>query len=279
MSATRPAPEERWQAAPEQLPKRRWTQLLIAENGLRWTAYAAMHSALRKATRLVNDRMIRLERRHGLEGRTSVGVNYQLWQHWDWSRRGEEWTPSEEWKQSLIDDVMLAYLMPQTTTLEIGPGAGRWTEVLQRIAKRLIVVDLSDRCIELCRRRFAKAENMELHVNDGRSLPFIPDESVDGVWSFDVFVHIASRDIEAYVAEISRVLKRGGRAVIHHARAGRDDDAVNVGLRSTMTADLFAELVGAHGLKLVSQLDSWGPGGRFTFAVPTEWDIISVVEK
>jgi hypothetical protein len=46
-----------------------------------------------------------------------------------------------------------------------------------------------------------------------------------------------------------------------------------------MTAELFAELVGAHGLKLVSQLDSWGPDGRFTFAVPTQWDIISVVEK
>ncbi len=277
MSTTQPA--ERWEASPEQLPRSRWARLLIAENGIRWTAYAALHSWLRTASRLVNDRMVRLERRHGLEGRTSVGVNYQLWQHWDWSRRGEEWTPTEEWKQSLIDDVMLAYLTPQTTILEIGPGAGRWTEVLQRIARRLIVVDLSDRCIELCRKRFARAVNMELHVNDGRSLPFIADGSVDGVWSYDVFIHIAPRDVETYVAEISRVLKRGGRAVIHHARAGRDGDAVNVGMRSTMTSDLFAEMVGTHGLRLISQFDSWGPGGRFTFAVPTEWDIISVVEK
>ena len=49
----------------------------------------------------------------------------------------------------------------------------------------------------------------------------ILDACVDRVWSFDVFVHTLAEDIEPYVAEITRVLKPGGRAIIHHARDGQ----------------------------------------------------------
>jgi ubiquinone/menaquinone biosynthesis C-methylase UbiE len=172
---------------------------------------------------------------------------------------------------------MLRHLRPGTTIVEIGPGAGRWTEALQPIASRLIVVDLSDRCIELCRERFAGAANMEFHVNDGRSLAAIATASVDGIWSFDVFVHVAPPEIEAYLAEIARVMRPGSRAVIHHAAAGREGDAADLGQRSNMTAERFVEMVRAQGLTLLEQFDSWGQDGRFKL---TEiWDVITVVEK
>jgi ubiquinone/menaquinone biosynthesis C-methylase UbiE len=249
----------------------------LAENGFRWTAYAAVVAGLNRVSLVAQKRMARLEQRYGLNARTGRAVNYEYWQRWDWSGRGEEWTPSAEWKRSLIDEVMLANLKPQTTILEIGPGAGRWTEALQALAHHLILVDLSDRCIELCRRRFEHAQNMEFHVNDGRSLAPIADGSVDGVWSFDVFVHIAPPDVDAYLGEIGRVLRPGGRAVIHHARAGREDGAADVGQRSNMTTDQFAGLVAKHGLTLVGQLRSWGPGGEFKLT--KKWDLISVLVK
>ena len=255
----------------------RWARLLVAENGLRWTAYAALLAGLKHAGLFVERRLARLEQRHGLNARTGRAVNYEYWQRWDWSLAGEEWTPSDEWKRSLIEEVMLANLKPATTIMEIGPGAGRWTEALQSIARRLILVDLSDRCIELCRRRFAEAGNIEFHVNDGKSLGAIASDSVDGVWSFDVFVHIAPPDVDAYVAEISRVLRPGGRAVIHHAKAGRAQGAADVGQRSNMTAAQFAEMVAKRGLTLIDQFDSWGPEGRFK--VTTRWDVISVLDK
>ena len=254
-----------------------WARLLVVENGVRWTAYAGLLGGLRKASSLVSERMTRLERGKALSGRTGRAVNYEYWQRWDWSSRGEEWTLSEDWKRALIDDVMRRHMKPATTILEIGPGAGRWTEALQTIAGRLIVVDLSDRCIELCRRRFAGASNIEYHVNDGRSLDALAANSVDGVWSFDVFVHIAAPDIDAYVKEIGRVLRPGGRAVIHHAGAGGARDAADVGMRSNMTAGQFAAMVQKHGLTLAEQFDSWGPDGRFQ--VPWKWDIVSVFDK
>jgi len=255
----------------------RWARLLARENGYRWTAYAAVVAGLNHASRFAQKRMARLEQRYGLNARTGRAVNYEYWQGWDWSLQGEEWTPSEEWKSALIEEVMLPNLEPETTILEIGPGAGRWTEALQRIARHLILVDLSDRCIELCRLRFEEARNMEFHVNDGRSLTAIASRSVDGVWSFDVFVHIAPPDVDAYVGEISRVLKPGGRAVIHHARAGREDGAADIGQRSNMTGEQFADMVAKHDLKLIAQLGSWGPGGKFRLT--TKWDIVSILEK
>jgi len=98
----------------------------------------------------------------------TVPENYEQWQNYDWSHGGEEWNVSPEWKQALIDDVLLRYVGRDETVLEIGPGAGRWTQVLQRVAKRLIVADLSDKCIELCKRRFAGCANIEYFLNDGQ---------------------------------------------------------------------------------------------------------------
>jgi len=56
------------------------------ENGIRWTAYAAVLGGLKATSRGLQGRMARLEARHGLSGRNSAGVNYEYWQRWDWSR-------------------------------------------------------------------------------------------------------------------------------------------------------------------------------------------------
>jgi ubiquinone/menaquinone biosynthesis C-methylase UbiE len=261
-----------------QLRRARRARQLLAENGLRWTLYAALLGGFRKAGRAIYERMVRLERKQHLSGWNPVAVNYQVWQDWDWSNLGEEWTPSEEWKRSLIDEVMNKYLQPRSTILEIGPGAGRWTEALQRMASRLIVVDLSDRCIELCRRRFAGVANIEFHVNDGKTLAAVASGSVEGVWSFDVFVHIAPPDIRSYIAEIGRVLGPGGIGVIHHAAAGRENDAAAINWRSTMTGALFAEMLREQNLSLITQFDSWGSDGS-RFEVPQRGDVVTVFRK
>jgi ubiquinone/menaquinone biosynthesis C-methylase UbiE len=200
----------------------------------------------------------------------SVERNREQWGEWDWSRCGEEWTVSPEWKQALIDEVLLRYVMPGKTVLEIGPGGGRWTEVLQRISERLIVVDLTEQAIAVCKRRFAGCKNIEYFVNDGTSLEFLPDNSVDHVWSFDVFVHISPRDIDAYLGQMARVLRPGGAGVIHHAREG----GRHGGLRSAMTSELFAEMVRKHGMSVERQFDRWGDHEQHNLEVHR--DVITV---
>lgn len=194
----------------------------------------------------------------------SAGENRRRWDRWDWTQGGEEWTASPAWKQGLIDDVLARWMPRGGVLLEIGPGGGRWSESLLERASRLILVDVSERPLELCRARFAGAEKIEFVRSSGSDLGTIADGSVDGVWSFDVFVHIAPLDQRSYLAELARVLVGGGVAVIHHA------DGLNRGLapsrqgwRSPMSRALFASLAAEAGLAVEAQLDSWGPAGRY----------------
>jgi hypothetical protein len=75
----------------------------------------------------------------------TVEENRSIWDGWDWSRDGNEWTDDvrtfrgqdpEVWKASLLTAAMLPYAERGGTLVEIGPGAGRWTEHLQAVVGR-----------------------------------------------------------------------------------------------------------------------------------------------
>jgi ubiquinone/menaquinone biosynthesis C-methylase UbiE len=204
--------------------------------------------------------------------------NRERWTGWDWSRRGEEWTASAEWKQALIDDVLLAWIPRDKVVLEIGPGAARWSTVLQSRARRLTLVDVSVRPLELCRDLFADAENVRFVLSSGNDLPGVTSSSVDAIWSFDVFVHIAPVDQAGYLSEMARVLTPGGVAVIHHADGrNRGHLPSRNGWRSPMSTHLLATLAAQHGLTLDTRIYSWGPDGRFDLSAYN--DAITVCRK
>jgi ubiquinone/menaquinone biosynthesis C-methylase UbiE len=197
----------------------------------------------------------------------SVSVNRDRWNHWDWTSAGEEWTASAEWKQALIDDVLDRLIPDRAVVLEIGPGAGRWSRALLPHATRLVLVDVSSRALDLCRLEFADAGNVEYVLSSGSDLPGVSPASVDAVWSFDVFVHIAPTDQVGYLREMSRVLRPGAIAVIHHADGrNRGQQPSRHGWRAPMSRGLFAHLAGQTGLSVERQFDSWGASDEFDLA-------------
>lgn len=101
--------------------------------------------------------------------------------------------------------------------LEIGPGGGRFTEVLLPKCETLIAVDTSSNMLELLRRRFGDDERLVLQLGDGHGLEAVADESVDGIFSYGVFVHLQHWDIYNYLTEFRRVLKPGGKALVQHS--------------------------------------------------------------
>jgi ubiquinone/menaquinone biosynthesis C-methylase UbiE len=254
-------------------------RLLLSGNGFLWTAHAVPYILIRSVFKhcripILDRRMKQLEKKYNLPGINCAEINYSIWKNWDWERKaGEEWTLSEEWKQSLINDVMLKYIERDKSVLEIGPGAGRWTETLQKISKDVTIVDISDRCIEICKKRFSQCDNITYFVTGGSNLDFIPGETIDFVWSHDVFVHINPEDTERYLEEFSRILRKGGRGIIHHSK----DGGLHGGWRSSMTDELFVKLLSKYGLSLVTQFDSWGKNGEFD--VHYYHDTFTVFEK
>lgn len=91
-------------------------------------------------------------------------------------------------------------------TLEIGCGTGIILKQVSNIAAEAWGMDLSSGMLE-------NAREMGLNVIEGNaiSIPF-PDNSFDIIYSFKVLPHVI--EIEKAMAEISRVLKSDGTAVL-----------------------------------------------------------------
>ena len=200
--------------------------------------------------------------------RWTATENKQQWNTYDWSRRGEEWTKSEHWKAEVIARFLEPYMPQQGVLLEIGPGGGRWTEVLQRRAKTLYVVDVSEKAIQLCKDRFADCSNIVFKLGNGSTID-LTDASIDAVWSYDVFVHITPVDVRTYFRELRRILKRGGRAVIHHAGAPLAGGRERAGWRSDLTVQMVLRFANENGLRLLDQTQDLVNAG----------DYLSIFEK
>ena len=153
-----------------------------------------------------------------------VDENRANWtSRWEWAEHGDEWSVWWGGTEAMWHAAVLPRIhawVPTGTILEIAPGFGRWTEYLATLAERVVAVDLTERCVLACRERFAAATNVEVHQNDGRSLPMVEDASIDFAFSFDSLVHAESDVLGAYMAELARVLRPDGVAFVHHSNAG-----------------------------------------------------------
>ena len=79
------------------------------------------------------------------ENRSAWGETYT------WPEAGEEWSRHwgsvyMHWYGSLLPRI--SAFVPAETILEIAPGYGRWTAFLKNLCKRLVIVDLSEKCID-----------------------------------------------------------------------------------------------------------------------------------
>ena len=185
--------------------------------------------------------------------------------------------------------------------LEIGAGHGRWSVLLEKHAGTLILVDLSPNCIEFCRNLFVKRSNVIYVVNNGKTFDVVKDVSVDFIWSFDTFVHVEEVVINSYMKEIFRVLKPGGRAIIHHpdrnhyllwmgfirhlgVRGNRFYRFISMhrikdtdGWRSNISKQMIRSLVLKHGLTVIDQLQFWDQKEKI--GVPRFNDYITIIQK
>jgi SAM-dependent methyltransferase len=109
------------------------------------------------------------------------------------------------------------FLGKPNVIVEIGPGGGRFTDVLLPNCHVLHAVDTSPHMIESLRARFGEDRGVVFHVADGRGLGMLPDGSADATFSYGLFVHLQHWDIFNYLREVERVLRPGGKAVIQHS--------------------------------------------------------------
>lgn len=147
--------------------------------------------------------------------------NYEIWNNtYDWSRyQGDEWSAKwggedMQWYWTIYPRIRRH--LPVETILEIGPGFGRWTKYLKEHCQNLILVDLSEKCINACKRRFGE-DGVVYRVGPGDSVDFLEDESIDFVFSWETLVYAEQDAIEGYLSGLSRKMKPNGWGFLHHS--------------------------------------------------------------
>ena len=204
---------------------------------------------------------------------------------------GDEWNvpgvigvavPAHEVVPLIDREVLEPYLGRVGMLLEIGAGGGRFTAPLVPRATRLIAADTSPTMIQLLQKRFRDHPSVSFLLLNGLDLRGVADDSMDAVFSYDVFVHLSPWNIYLYLEEVRRVLRPGGRAILHHAnlhselgwkRFLRDADRMRSRLPDSarftpMTPELMVELATRAGLSVRKTL---------TEVVPR--DCITVLER
>lgn len=183
--------------------------------------------------------------------RFTADENRTWWNNHDWSAFGEEWTPSSTWKAAICERFLTPYVPEGGTVLEIGPGGGRWTEVLRNRAAKVFVLEVSERALAVCRKRFVGCENIQYMLGDGRSVA-LPNASLDAIWSYDVFVHVNPVDAHSYFSEFGRLLRPGAHAVVHHPGHGSASERKQEH-RSDLTDAMVVRFANESGLEVVFQ--------------------------
>lgn len=236
--------------------------------------------------------------------KNTIEDNLETWdKDHHWSQDGDEWDGQarfsgvsyEDWKKALVETFIIPNVESDTHVLEIAPGHGRWSEIMAERCRSLTLVDLSPSCIEYCRKRLSSYDHIHYCTTDGKTLPGVPNGSIDFLWSFDSFVHMSPDVIQAYLEEAHRVLRPGGKAILHHAgrrngllwlgflkdwgSVGRslykilsmgklgDDD----GWRSNVSRALVCKLADRAGLQVQGQVQTWGDKKGFGLQRYGDW--------
>lgn len=125
---------------------------------------------------------------------------------------GEEWAPPEH-TRFIFERFAEPYLHPEARVVEIGPGGGKFSRQIVERCQELFLVDISRKMIERANAACA-GRARELLVQDGR-LDALESQSIDLVFSYDVFIHLEAEEVFRYFAEVNRVLENGGTFSVH----------------------------------------------------------------
>lgn len=150
--------------------------------------------------------------------------------------------------------------------VELACGHGRHAEYLMQNLRgpirSLTCLDILETNVDITRRRLEAFAEVQVWQNDGVGFQPVADGAASAVFCYDAMVHFDERVIQRYLHDLLRILKPGGKAVFHHSNnaAGKGIPyGQNLHARAYLTAELFAEMAGRAGLRVLEQhIIPWG---------------------
>ncbi len=111
-------------------------------------------------------------------------------------------------------------LKPGFRVLDVGSGPAHQVFEMSSVmgnSGRIDGVDAAESALDIARQRCSELDNVNFQLGDASNLPF-DDATFDAVMSSQVFEYLD--DVSGAIAEMFRVLKSGGRVLIHDSDWG-----------------------------------------------------------
>lgn len=144
-----------------------------------------------------------------------------------------------------------------TNVIELACGRGRHIAQYLDLAKHVTVVDILQKNIDFCKKRYSNSNKISYYKNDGYNLADLHADSYTALFCYDAMVHFEMMDINSYLIDIHRVLKKKGRVLLHHSNldafseGGYFGDSLHG--RNFMNYKIFSYLAIHAGFKVVEQ--------------------------
>lgn len=138
----------------------------------------------------------------------------------DINEYGFSWGDPEDANDELgnyasISQELLAEIGAEDHVVELGALSGKWTKYLLS-ANKVTCVDINALSEKIIRERYlSQNEKIDFYLSRGNELQGLEDKSVDYLFCIDTLVRSSEAIIVDYINETRRVLKRGGKALIH----------------------------------------------------------------
>jgi len=154
------------------------------------------------------------------------------------------------------------YQLDSSIILELACGHGRHSAQMQDWDNQTILMDINQSNIDFCIQRFAGFPRFTILLNNGFDCRPLDNDSCTAVFCYDSMVHFDSEVVFSYLRDIFRILKPGGRALLHHSNYTGNPGghyAENPHCRNFMSQSLFAHYSKKSGLSIVeSATINWG---------------------
>lgn len=138
--------------------------------------------------------------------------------------------------------------------IELACGRGRHVAQYYESNIEIMLVDILQKNIDICQKRFQNYTNVGYYCNNGYNMQELTSDHYTAVFSYDAMVHFEMWDIYEYLKDIYRVLKKNGMALIHHSNLDWNYRAsfAETG-RNFMSKNIFAHMAYQIGFKIVEQ--------------------------
>jgi SAM-dependent methyltransferase len=150
-----------------------------------------------------------------------------------------------------------------SSVLELACGHGRHAEQIAGKAGSLILMDIFDQNLARCRDRLQAHTHIQYIRGEGFTFWPVPSHSISAIYCYDAMVHFSPDIVESYLLDAARVLKSGGKALLHHSNYDTQGNDQHYGLnphaRNHMTFELFSKLAERADLSIVESKEiDWG---------------------